>query len=170
MSKLGCNFFSLFSQAILDGAGISLPHGSLNECYDELGTRYAIPVYCLSYPINIVSGGRPDSPAEFSVPVNGGVGGDGAGDELKIRVRISLTEDEKRLVVNTNDTVMAAKKKLHTKEGNSGGVPEPARQRWYFAGKLLGDKTRIGDAKIPSGYVVQCVINNLDFEVIKAKD
>ena len=66
------------AQAILDGACISLPHGSLNECYDELGTRYTIPVYCLSYPINIVadsaSAGRPDSPAEFSVPVNGEVG------------------------------------------------------------------------------------------------
>jgi len=27
------------AQAILDGAGVSLPHGSLSECYDELGTR-----------------------------------------------------------------------------------------------------------------------------------
>ena len=25
------------AQAILDGAGVSLPHGSLVECYDELG-------------------------------------------------------------------------------------------------------------------------------------
>ena len=163
----------------MDGAGISLPHGSLNECYDELGTRYAIPVYCLSYPINIVADsangeGRPDSPAEFSVPVNGDDGNaTDKGQEIKIRVRISLTEDEKRLVVNTNETVMAAKKRLYTKQqeiGGGGSVPEPARQRWYFAGKLLGDKTRIGDAKIPAGYVVQCVVNNLDFEVIKAKD
>lgn len=27
------------AQAILDGAGVSLPHGSLVECHDELGTR-----------------------------------------------------------------------------------------------------------------------------------
>ena len=27
------------AQAILDGAGISLPGGSLSECYDEWGTR-----------------------------------------------------------------------------------------------------------------------------------
>ncbi len=155
----------------------------MNECYDELGTRYAIPVYCLSYPINLVADsfnddGRPDSPAEFSVPVPGALNGD-AGQEIKIRVRISLTEEEKRLVVNTNETVLLAKKRLYAKYQDSGGgggsgsgsgVPEPARQRWYFAGKLLGDKTRIGDAKIPSGYVVQCVVNNLDFEVIKAKD
>ena len=83
---------SLLLQAILDGACISLPHGSLNECYDELGTRYTIPVYCLSYPINIVAdsagggsgSGRPDSPAEFSVPVNG-------------EVRIMLKRDDYRV-------------------------------------------------------------------------
>ena len=27
------------AQAILDGAGVSMPNGSLVECYDELGTR-----------------------------------------------------------------------------------------------------------------------------------
>ena len=78
MHNSGLGKISSLLQAILDGACISLPHGSLNECYDELGTRYTIPVYCLSYPINIVvdsaSSGRPDSPAEFSVPVNGEVG------------------------------------------------------------------------------------------------
>merc|ERR1719454_1921126 len=59
------------AQAILDGAGISLPGGSLVECYDELGTRYSIPVYCLSLPINLVveGAGDRDSPAKFSEPV-----------------------------------------------------------------------------------------------------
>ena len=101
-------------------------------------------------------------------------------------MRISLNEEEKRLVVNTGETVLSAKRRLYaagreTRKDNVGengddekskvqssSVPEPARQRWYFSGKLLGDKTKIGDAKIPSGYVVQCVVNNLDFEVIKA--
>ena len=94
-------------------------------------------------------------------------------------------------MVNTGETVLSAKRRLYAanrnkdndavgEQGDQGdekvresrshgsGVPEPARQRWYFSGKLLGDKTKIGDAKIPSGYVVQCVVNNLDFEVIKA--
>ena len=101
-------------------------------------------------------------------------------------MRISLNEEEKRLVVNTGETVLSAKRRLYAagraagkdnggENGDdekakvqSSSVPEPARQRWYFSGKLLGDKTKIGDAKIPSGYVVQCVVNNLDFEVIKA--
>lgn len=55
------------AQAILDGANISVPSGFLTECYDELGTRYQVPIYCLSYPINIVKedSGR-DSPADCS--------------------------------------------------------------------------------------------------------
>lgn len=87
----------LLSQAILDGANISVPNGFvficlkfifcifvlttnffnlisyLTECYDELGTQYKVPIYCLSYPINIVKedNGR-DSPAEYSEPVDGG--------------------------------------------------------------------------------------------------
>ena len=36
---------------------------------------------------------------------------------------------------------------------------EPSKQRWYFGGKLLADKTKIGVANIPSGHVVQCIIN-----------
>ena len=36
---------------------------------------------------------------------------------------------------------------------------EPSKQRWFFGGKLLSDKTRIGDANIPPGHVVQCILN-----------
>ena len=85
-------FSQALAQAILDGAGISLPGGlrvkslwkllqtsektisdfikdnlktflwpgSLVECYDELGTRYSIPVYCLSLPVNLVVEGAGD--------------------------------------------------------------------------------------------------------------
>uniref|UniRef100_A0A4X2LE89 Ankyrin repeat domain 2 n=1 Tax=Vombatus ursinus TaxID=29139 RepID=A0A4X2LE89_VOMUR len=42
------------AQAILDGASITLPHGSLSECYDELGNRYQLPVYCLAPPVNLL--------------------------------------------------------------------------------------------------------------------
>ena len=137
--------FSLTSQfwiifkAILDGACISLPNGSLVECYDELGARYAIPVYCLSYPINIVFGrdnGSPetstdgrDTPAEESEPVESGKKGDNSksrtnkdkkkkereeGKDMKIKVRISLTSSsDTRLLVNTAETVLSAKKRLY---------------------------------------------------------
>lgn len=61
------------AQAILDGANIFLANGYLTECYDELGSHYKIPIYCLSHPVNIVKEDHDsESPAEFSEPVDGG--------------------------------------------------------------------------------------------------
>ena len=36
---------------------------------------------------------------------------------------------------------------------------EPSRQKWFFSGKILSDKLKIEDAKIPKGYVVQVVVS-----------
>lgn len=41
------------AQAIIDSANIILPNGLLNDCYDELGNRYQIPVYVLAKPSNL---------------------------------------------------------------------------------------------------------------------
>ena len=177
------------AQAILDGAGISMPNGSLVECYDELGTRYAIPVYCLSMPVNLVAdadgvgaaNGR-DTPADESEPVVD------MGPEVKLKVRISLTDSDCRMIVHSGQTVLSAKRKLFDQVDK---MVEPSRQRWYFGkcqyfisshpfssfshlyilgGKLLSDKMRISDCNIPSGHVVQCVINELvQFDVIQTE-
>jgi len=158
------------AQAILDGAGVSLPGGSLTECYDELGTRYSIPVYCLSNPLNLALDSDRDSPAEFSEPVPPDSASPGQtqsqGEELKVKVRLSTTGEDVRLVLNSLETIGMAKKKLEGQEG----CQEPARQRWYFGGKLLADRSRVGDAQVPQGFVIQCVINNLDFDVITTKE
>ena len=106
-----------------------------------------------------------DSPAEFSEPLPSN---HPEGHDHKVRVRISLTGDDVVLIVNTADSVMAAKRKLQNQETPK--VPEPSRQRWYYSGKLLGDKMRISDINIPSGFVIQCVINNLEFGVIRTKE
>ncbi|KAK4470030.1 hypothetical protein MN116_000062 [Schistosoma mekongi] len=42
------------AQAILDGACITLPSGTLCDCYDELGARYQLPLYVLSQPSNLI--------------------------------------------------------------------------------------------------------------------
>ncbi|CAG5075486.1 Similar to ubtd1: Ubiquitin domain-containing protein 1 (Danio rerio) [Cotesia congregata] len=136
------------AQAILDGANISVPNGFLTECYDELGTRYQVPIYCLSYPINIVKedSGR-DSPADCSEPVDGGI-------EITLKLRLSTTLADVKLPVYSKDTIGIAKKKLQSQEGL-----EPSKQRWFFGGKLLGDKMHIEEAKIQPGYVIQVIVN-----------
>ena len=145
------------AQAILDGAGISLPSGKpsigisvwitsryniilggLGECYDEWGTRYTIPVYCLSNPLNLVTEADRDSPAEFSEPIlstaSASVERLRAGEDVKVKVRLSTTGEDVRLVLNTMETIGMAKKKLQDQEG----IQDPSTQRWYFGGKLLG--------------------------------
>lgn len=94
------------SQAILDGANISVPNGFLTECYDELGTQYKVPIYCLSYPINIVKedNGR-DSPADYSEPVDGGA-------EITLKLRLSSSFSDTKLAVYSKDTIGQCKKKL----------------------------------------------------------
>ena len=104
-----------------------------------------------------------DSPAEFSEPVS-----NADGHDHKVRVRISLTGDDVVLIVNTAETILVAKRKLQAQE--IGRVPEPSRQRWYYGGKLLSDKMRVGDANIPTGFVIQCVVNNLEFGIIRTKE
>ena len=78
----------------------------LTECYDELGTQYKVPIYCLSYPINIVKedNGR-DSPAEYSEPVDGGT-------EIILKIRLSSTCTDVKLSVYSKDTIGQCKKKL----------------------------------------------------------
>lgn len=115
------------AQAILDGANISVPNGYLTECYDELGTQYKVPIYCLSYPINIVKedNGR-DSPAEFSEPIDGGkkIFTRNSrniflkailwflGAEIILKLRLSSTLTDVKLSVYSKDTVGQCKKKL----------------------------------------------------------
>jgi len=149
------------AQAMLDGAGISLPSGTLVECYDELGTRYSIPVYCLSWPINLINEADRDSPAEYSEPVIEDP------QELKVKMRLSMTDAESagdvRMTFSSADTVATAKKQLADQEQ----LPKDSRQRWYYGGKHLGDRTRLGDINVPANHVIQCIINIITFDVIE---
>ena len=101
--------------------------------------RYSIPVYCLSNPLNLVQESDRDSPAEYSEPVPGsassGPGSELVGEELKVKVRLSTTGEDIRLVLNTMETIGMAKKKLQDQEG----IQDPSTQRWYYGGKLLGN-------------------------------
>lgn len=85
---------------------IDVVHSYLTECYDELGTQYRVPIYCLSYPINIVmeDNGR-DSPADFSEPVDGGV-------EVTLKLRLSSSFSDTKLLVYSKDSIAQCKKKL----------------------------------------------------------
>uniref|UniRef100_A0A3Q3E7Z0 Ubiquitin domain containing 2 n=1 Tax=Labrus bergylta TaxID=56723 RepID=A0A3Q3E7Z0_9LABR len=138
---------ALRAAAILDGASITLPHvlifffsifpGALTECYDELGNRYQLPVYCLSPPVNMIE--------EHSEEP------DGSGGECQLRLRLSTGRDL-RLAVRSSDTVGMMKRRLQSQEG----VPSPT-QRWFFSGRPLTDRLRLDQLNISRDYVVQVI-------------
>ncbi|XP_049614526.1 ubiquitin domain-containing protein 1 [Syngnathus scovelli] len=143
---LECNDHEL-AQAIVDGASITLPHGTLTECYDELGNRYQLPVYCLAPPINLISERSDDDHSDSpQLPV-------APKKEFQLKVRLSTGKDL-RLSASMTDTIGQLKKQLHAQEDI-----EAAHQRWFFSGKLLTDKTRLQDTKIQKDFVIQVIVN-----------
>lgn len=44
------------------------PSGTLTECYDELGNRYQLPVYCLAPPVNLISERSDEDPSDSPEP------------------------------------------------------------------------------------------------------
>lgn len=138
------------AQAVVDGASISLPTGSLADCYDELGNKYQLPAYVLSAPTNLV--------VEADDCDDDGGGQDDlelAGEDTSLKLRLSSGKDVK-IVVKTTETIAKAKQKLSSAEFD--GCLESSQQRWFFGGRVLGDKLHIEDAKIPRGHVVQVVL------------
>ncbi|XP_062374965.1 ubiquitin domain-containing protein 1a isoform X2 [Sardina pilchardus] len=135
------------AQAIVDGASITLPHGSLTECYDELGNRYQLPAYCLAPPLNLVSERNENEgvePSEQQAPPR---------KEFPLKVRLSSGQDV-RLTASMADAIGQLKKQLQAQEDI-----EVAHQRWFFSGKLLTDKTRLQDTKIQKDFVIQVIVN-----------
>jgi len=136
------------AQAIIDGANISLPHGTLMDCYDELGGHYQLPVYCLSRPVNLVKDFKKVN-SETTEDITEIKEDDPAKRTLKIRL---TSEKEVKLITLGTDTIGTAKQRLEIQEGIS-----KSSQRWYFSGKLLVDRLIIDQCKLKKGYVIQCV-------------
>ncbi|EMP27911.1 Ubiquitin domain-containing protein 1 [Chelonia mydas] len=120
---------------------------SLTECYDELGNRYQLPVYCLAPPANLILERGSDESTEPPEPAPS------TRREFPLKVRLSTGKDL-RLSASVADTVGQLKKQLQAQEGI-----EPGWQRWFFSGKLLTDRTRLHEAKIQKDFVIQVIVN-----------
>ncbi|XP_027885164.1 ubiquitin domain-containing protein 1 [Xiphophorus couchianus] len=144
---LECNDHEL-AQAIVDGASITLPHGTLTECYDELGNRYQLPVYCLAPPVNLISECSDEDCSDSPEPPIA------SKKEFQLKVRLSTGKDL-RLNASMADTIGQLKKQLQAQEDI-----DVLQQRWFFSGKLLTDKTRLQDTKIQKDFVIQVIVNS----------
>jgi hypothetical protein len=140
------------AQAIIDGACISLPNGSLTDSYDELGNRYQLPIYCISAPVNLVESTESNSPSPETEAYTGGAI---SGEEILIKLRVSSLSNDIKMGVFSKESVASAKRRLCRMHG----LPEAKDQRWYFGGRLLHDRLKIQDIKLQQGFVVQVVVS-----------
>lgn len=143
--------------------------GTLCDCYDELGTRYQLPYYVISYPVNMISeeeaavgssGDRDDSSCsgganDLSPGPGPGSSGSG-GAEMVIRCRLS-TGRELKVTGRAGFTVSRLKRLVENETGFSS-----SRQRWFCFGQTLPDRLRLEECKIPKGFVVQVVVHSPD--------
>ena len=117
------------------------------DCYDELGNRYQLPVYVLSSPTNLIEDASESD-------AGGDTDNTSPGLEIPVKFRLSNASKDLKLYVRTTDTVMKLKKRICDETG-----VDPSRQRWFYSGRMLGDKLRVEEAKIPKGYVVQIIVS-----------
>ncbi|KAK7918895.1 hypothetical protein WMY93_010179 [Mugilogobius chulae] len=134
-----------------DGASITLPHGTLTECYDELGNRYQLPVYCLAPPVNLISERSDEEPSDSPEPPTAPRRSSSSSSSADVRLS---TGKDLRLSASMADTIGQLKKQLQAEEDI-----DIAHQRWFFSGKLLTDKTRLQDTKIQKDFVIQVIVN-----------
>lgn len=140
------------AQAIIDGANICLPHGTLLDCYDELGAHYQLPVYCLAPPVNLLVApvATENKPTEELREIS-------SNDKtLLMKIRLSTGNDIK-LDVLPQDTIFDAKRRFEKQEGVAA-----SGQRWIFSGKILPNAMRIEQTKIQRNFVVQCIASPLE--------
>lgn len=138
------------AQAIVNGANITLPTGSLTDAYDELGNHYNIPVYCISLPANLI---QTDEALNTSSGSKDNLPEQASGEEMVIKTRLSTSNKDEKLTVRTGETIGNIKRRIQKEHG-----VHPSKQRCFYAGKLLYDKLTISDTKISKGYVIQIIV------------
>jgi len=125
--------------------------GSLEDCYDELGSRYQLPIYVLSAPANLQldSSDVDELPEKLSPSSKKRK----RGSELPIRLQLS-TGPVMRLAMRSNDSVLVVKQHVAAMaDVGAAGV------RLFFAGKQLTDNARLKDAGLRKNYTVQAVLS-----------
>ena len=154
-------------QAILDSAAIRTPCGNLTEAFDEFGARYEIPLYCVSRPENLsvcsahvteakwgCGCGRDAAPGPGLGSSSGKRASESSEEEVILKCRVSLVDDDYRLSCPHDWTIRQAKVKL----AQSMNWSHETRQRWFYGGKLIPDHIQLEETRIPKNHVVQVVV------------
>ncbi|CAG8536793.1 6083_t:CDS:2 [Paraglomus occultum] len=151
----------VFAQAILDSVNVTIPTGNLaNGCYDELGNRYVIPVYCIVDPINLTKDeddeGSSTSSDDMDVKLLSDQQATTSAPQHTVKIRLSNTARDIDIGVNLKtDTIAMLRRKICLHENLDF---KTTHVRILFLGRVLEDKTRVADVKVEEGQVFQALI------------
>ena len=138
------------------------PPGRLTECYDELGSRYVIPPYCLSQPSNLIdpTDDKNTSTQSSSLRQRRAGGSSGGGESslppattMTIKVRLATQPKDIKVSVLSTDRVRDLKRKLNELHSIDG-----RRITMLYSGRVLSNSTLLKDLDIPKGFVIQAIV------------
>uniref|UniRef100_A0A3B4TTL3 Ubiquitin domain containing 1b n=1 Tax=Seriola dumerili TaxID=41447 RepID=A0A3B4TTL3_SERDU len=119
---------------------ITLPHGTLTECYDELGNRYQPARLLPGPPVNLISERSHEDPSDRPEPPVA------PKKEFQLKVRLSTGKDL-RLSASMADTIGQLKKQLQAQEDIDAPISAGSSPA-----SCLTDKTRLQDTKIQKDF------------------
>lgn len=142
------------AQLMIDSANIKLPNGKLSESYDDLGTKYCIPAYCISAPDNLITE-KGASASSRGSKTKRASSKSAAKMDTVLRLRLS-TENEKtfEFPVSSKELVQTAKMRLQSERSDI----SKSQQRWFCQGRVLVDNQTITQARVPEGFVIQVIL------------
>jgi len=186
------------AQSILDAAGITIPTGNLADgCYDELGNRYVVPVYCLVDPTNLLPGGADPvtymastsapyyPPASYSPPAQTNLSNSGAQNDpsltkekpnigsgsYPITIRLSTSLDiNVKIATDGSENIGKLRLQLmnHT---DLGFARETHYLKFIYLGRILDDQVKLydEDAKVDNDRNTARIAKNGVLQALVAK-
>jgi hypothetical protein len=125
-----------------------LPNGKLSESYDDLGTKYCIPAYCISAPDNLITE-KGASASSRGTKSKRASSKSAAKMDRVLRLRLSTekyvslarvlrkhisSEKTFEFAVSSKELVQNAKMRLQSERSDISA----SQQRWFCQGRVLG--------------------------------
>ncbi|KAJ1919876.1 hypothetical protein IWQ60_007132, partial [Tieghemiomyces parasiticus] len=135
------------AQTIVDLAQISVPTDRLNDgCYDILGNRYVVPLYCLNDPSNLLPDSSSANDHTILAPEN---------QSAKLTVRLSTGRNVK-VPLAPGNTMLTVKAHLCELESLD---PRQTTVRFFLLGKPVTETTQpLHDQQLLVAHLIQALI------------
>lgn len=161
------------ASAILEASNIITTSGTLEVCYDERGTQYKVPLYCIAKPMELATGtgsnnnnsnnnnNNTDS-AQSTLPTANALPSQNVVEAvpLKLKVRINPGDINMMVNVDTGSSILELKKSI-VEQSIQSAVPvegekmDEGKQRIIFMGRELQNGQILRDIGLDEQKVVQ---------------